>query len=131
MTLRRASCQSAGTVEAFYQRLAESTHDDTAVLGRAMVTFLAHLAPLFEGRDIWGLTSHYHLVLLAEDDYRSAWLVRVIAQPGLGYEIRYRWSDGDAPWNEAQVSGFAATVEDAVRMVGVAMTRSRGWSGPV
>jgi hypothetical protein len=130
--MRRASCQS-GDLCAFYGALASSHDDVSAGIGRAMLELLTSLEPLCAMYDVWGLTSLNTLVLLAEDDFRSPWYVRVV---GLrGYEIRYLMHPDEAPWPDAVVAGEGDSVADAVAMIETAMVRSGGWrpsraSGP-
>jgi hypothetical protein len=98
----------------------------TADIGRAMVDILPDLHEMSRTRDVWGLTSHYHLWLLAADDYKSRWLVEIIGYSG-EYVIGFRLPEADEPWPNAVVRGTARTKTDALEMIETAMVRSGGW----
>jgi hypothetical protein len=100
MTLQRASCQSPG-LEEFYRELSASSDNTTAEIGRMMLRLLPEIPPAFRGKRLWGLTSLYRLCLLAADDYRTPWYVRIIGDSGGQYEIHYRMSEVDQPWPDA------------------------------
>ena len=75
--MKRASCQS-GDLTAFYGALASSENLISAEIGRAMLALLSGTDDLCARYAMWGLTSHYHLWLLAEYDYATTWYVQVI-----------------------------------------------------
>ena len=127
MPIKRASCQPSKSLEAFYEDLAASTDSVTSSIGRQMLVLLPMLAEVCAPFEVWGLTSHESLWLLAADDPSSAWLVSVTALPGQGYYIHYRMAEIDAPWSHALVQGRAPDEADACRLVLIAMKRSRGW----
>jgi hypothetical protein len=127
VTLPRASCQSPG-LEEFYRELSASSDNTTAEIGLMMLRLLPEIPNTFRGKRVWGLTSHYHLCLLAADDYRTPWYVRIIGYSGSRYEIHYKMSEVDQPWPDAFVAGSAKELAQAVDMIGIAMARCGGWS---
>lgn len=129
MALKRASCQQSDTLEGFYSRLAASDDRVSAGIGNQMLSLLPMLSELCEPLEVWGLTSLYHLWLLAEDDWRSPWLVRITASPeGEEYKISYCMADIDAPWPGALVEGVAKGRQTACQFISIGMKRSGGWS---
>jgi hypothetical protein len=130
MVLARCKDQGTETLDAFYEGFAKR---GTAVGtdGRAMLDLFAALQMWSDTRQVWGLTSLAALYLLSSDDSSSPRYVKVLALSYGGYEIEYLMPAEIAPWPQAWVRGEAATVHDAVRMLGVAMDRSGGWAtGP-
>lgn len=92
-----------------------------------MLRLLPGLEELCAQHQVWGLTSHHNLCLLAADDWRSPWLVIVIPQP-TSYEVRYPMTETDGPRPGAMVSGSTEDVSGALEMIRIAMVRSGGWS---
>lgn len=120
MSLVRASCQPHRTLRDHYEKLQAGSHAELAEAGRKMIQLVERLEESLRDIPVWGLTSHYHLLLLAADDYRSAWFVS-IAPPASGkFVIEY--AQANAP-----VLGEAESVSSAVDMVLQAMEKSGGW----
>jgi hypothetical protein len=128
MPLPRASCQPSATLEGFYQKLASSPDSGSSSTGAQMLSLLPRLAEICAPFHVWGLTSLYHLWLLAADDGRSPWLVCITATPSEGYRIEYRTVGADAPWPKATVEGVASDEATACRLVLSAMSHSGGWN---
>ena len=76
----------------------------------------------------YGLTSHWHLCLLATDTGQSPWFVKVVATDRRNYHVSYRMPERLAPWRGAYVHGDAESEDEAVRMILIAMGWSGGWS---
>jgi hypothetical protein len=91
-----------------------------------MLRLLPTLAEFCKPFQVWGLTSHYDLWLLAEDDWRSPWLVYISASAG-EYRIRYRMAEVDAPWPDAYAEGTVSDELTACQRVLIGMKRSGGW----
>lgn len=124
MSIRRESSQTSASLEGFYEELLESEHDSQ--IGTAMLAFLRAFDERFPDRQVWGLTSHYQLWLLACDDWRSPWLVSVIGNAS-EFSVEYRMPSDEAPWADALVRGSAPDLRRALDLVAVAMERSGGW----
>ena len=92
-----------------------------------MLDWIARLRALPDDRRIFGLTSHYRLCLLSQDDYTSPWFVIISALDERNYYVEYLMPENEAPWQAAYVRGEARSAEDAVWMVVTAMDKSGGW----
>lgn len=123
--MRRATCQG-GELTDFYQKLVTSGDENSALIGLAMQELLKALEPVATNYEVWGLTSLFSLVLLAEDDWRAPWHVRVIGRSNC-YEIRAPMESDRETWPEGAILGLATSVADAAMMVEQAMLRSGGW----
>lgn len=96
--------------------------------GKAMLALIARLRSSPDDRRAYGLTSHAHLCLLAEDSYRSPWFVVITALDENNFIVEYRMPAHIAPWPNANVRGEARSVDEAVRMVLIAIEKSEGWT---
>lgn len=92
-----------------------------------MLALISRLRVLEDARIVYGLTSHYHLYLLAQDTAQSSCLVSVIAGDKQHYYIEYLIPESIAPWPKAWVRGEAHSEDDAVSMILIAMEKSEGW----
>ena len=127
MPLHKASVQQHKTLEEFYGELKASTDSVSSSGGQTMLELLPLLGDLCADVEAWGLTSHSRLWLLAADSSQAPWLVSIQPFPGQGFQISYRMPATEAPWADAFVEGFATDEADAIRMVRIAMERSKGW----
>ena len=128
MHLTRCSDQQSKTLDDFYSELSVSHETVSREIGQAMLSLLARLRALPDDRRVWGLTSHYQLVLLAADSYQTPWLVIVAALDERNYFIEYLMPEEVAPWAGAYVKGEARSQEQAVQMILTGMEKSGGWS---
>ena len=124
--LKQSSCQEYKTLEGFYRELAASDDYVSAKVGNRMLRLLPGLSELCKPFEVWGLTSHYDLWLLAEDDWRSPWMVCIQAFSD-EYRIRYRIPESDAPWPDAYAEGSVSSELIACERVLIAMRRSGAW----
>ena len=122
MALVRASCQG-GTLADIFRKA--PTSEEYAL----MLELIPLLEEALSERNVWALTSHKSIVLLAKDDYTSPGFVTIIPKPApdAPYEIHFVASATESPWPDAIVMGNAATKERAVEMVLTAIARSDGW----
>ena len=93
-----------------------------------MLDLIARLRALPDDRQVWGLTSHERLCLLATDSSASPWYVIVAALDSQNIFIEYLVPGDSAPWPNAYMRGEARSHDDAVRMIVTAMNESRGWT---
>jgi hypothetical protein len=124
-----ASCQARPLTE-FYSELAAPKNHESIVAGaHLMLELPPHLERACRNYDVWALTSHKDLVLLARDDYTSPWFVRIHPRTyaPAGYHVRYLMASGDAPWPHAIVGGSADSVKIAADMVATSLERCGGW----
>ena len=127
MSIQRASCQPGASLEDFYKEAAASDNSIVSRVGKQMMSFLPMLSDVCANFEVWGLTSMYDLWLLPSDGPFVPWLVQVSAQPGLGYQVRYKMTATEAPWPDAFVEGMAKDEAAACRLILIAMKRSEGW----
>jgi len=127
MTLRRASWQGPAALDDEYRAFEKLPNKNLAGAGTQMLRLLPLLYEACSGLDVWGITSHERLCLIATDAHDAPWLVVIEPVPGDEYEIRFRLPDSEAPWDHAMVWGRATNPEDACRMVRTGIERSRGW----
>jgi len=127
MPFRRASCQKSKSLRAFYEEVAADSHVVVGEAGRLMTELVDDLEQAFRDIPVWGLTSHFHLMLLAADDSATPWFVSVTPPVGGSFTIDYLLPEFEAPWPNARVTGEAKSVKAAVEMVLLAIEKSRGW----
>jgi hypothetical protein len=128
MNLIRCKDQKSGTLDEFYTKLITSGNHCSKGIGKAMLDLIVRLRALPDERQIFGLTSHYNLCLLAEDTYESLRLVNIYALDERNYFIEYRMTNDAAPWPNAYVKGVARSEDDAIRMIVIGLEKSGGWN---
>lgn len=128
MTLTRCQDQKGQTLDEFYGELLQSTEKSSREMGQAMLALMASLRALPDPRQVYGLTSHHWLYLLASDTSDSPWFVMVIAADARDYRIEYLMPDEIAPWPHAHVRGEARSEDEAVSMIFADIDKSQGWS---
>jgi len=126
MSIQRASCQGA-SLKAFYEEAAAAHNIIVSTVGKQMLSLLPMLSDVCADFDVWGLTSMCDLWLLPSDDPFAPWLVQVSAQPGLGYQVRYKMTATEASRPDAFVEGMAQDEAAACRLILAAMKNSGGW----
>ncbi|WP_123849577.1 hypothetical protein [Chitinophaga lutea] len=84
---------------------------------------------LFVETALWGLTSHYDLVILPKDDWKSDWYVKVLASSFGEYRFEYLLPENKRPWKNAVVIGVATNLAEAKKYLLIAMLESEGWQG--
>lgn len=120
MRLHRCTDQGI-SLEQFYEEVAAHDHPVNKAIGAGMLALIGRLRALEHSRQAWGLTSHYHLVLLAKDTYRSPWYVTICVAGENRFEIVVRPREGDGDRLEA------GSLDEAVSVIVDAMDRSGGW----
>ncbi len=128
MPICRASEQTRNTLRGHYEGLASGDHPEAAEAGRLMLQLIGRMEDSFREMPVWGLTSHYHLKLLAADDSGTPWLVSISPPKAGAFCIDYQVPAAEAPWPEARVQGEAHGVDAALEMIRTAMRRSGGWA---
>lgn len=128
MHITRCQDQKRQTLEEFYgeRGWSEPPHEDEG--GQVMLALIERLRALPDERRAYGLTSHCHLWLLAQDTFASPWYVSFIAASSQHYAIEYRMPESEAPWPHAHIRGVATSENEAVQMILTAMEKSGGWS---
>jgi len=92
-----------------------------------MLDLIRRLKALPDAYEVYGLTSHARLGLLAGDSYKSPAFVIVSALNHRSFVIEYLMPPSSAPWRGAYVHGRAQSEDEAVRMIEIAMEHSEGW----
>ena len=140
MHIARCRDQAPQTLDEFYRELSGSRSGSEARVGQAMLRLLERLQAWPDERRVYGLTSHAHLCLLAEDTSTSPRYVSFVACDQRYYTVEYLMPERLAPWPNARVTGevFAAwfagdprlraAEDEALRRILVAMDKSEGWS---
>lgn len=111
------------TIEEFYLDIAI----EEAKVGEAMLQLIEVINSIFKETVVWGLTSHYRLVLQTIDESRAEWYVIVASSVGY-YYFEYLLPASKQPWENAYVRGEAYSLEEAKRYLLIAMRESGGWS---
>jgi hypothetical protein len=128
MSLKRITDQKSRTIEEFYLDLAEEQISEPwRKSGRAMFALVEKLNNIFKSETIWCLTSLYRLVLLKENDWKSAWFVIVSCSESEEFHIEYLIPNDLKPWDGARVCGGATSLDQAVNYILIAMRNSHGW----
>ena len=125
MPIVRCSDQKHQSLEEFYlERLQEKKSSD---MGKAMLSLIDSLNSAFKQTTIFGLTSHYHLILLSQDSFKTDWYVSVVALDDKHYFIEYLIPEKIQPWPHAKVKGEARSLDDAMKYISIGMSESLGW----
>jgi hypothetical protein len=127
MILTRCKDQKSKTLDEFYQELGRGEREVSRSGAKAMLELIARLRAHPDSREIFGLTSHSRLCLLAVDDYTSPWHVVVAAFDQRSYFVDYLVPPNLGPWPNARMTGEARSEDEALEMVLIAMERSQGW----
>src|SRR5258706_5097327 len=117
MHLTRCQDHPSKTLDEFYAEVSRHDHPVEREGGKVMLDFIIRLRALPDERLVYGLTSHYRLCLLAEDNSRSPWFVIISALDKRNYNVEYLMPERVAPWPHAYVRGEASSEEEAVQMI--------------
>ena len=121
MPLQRISTQAKRTFEQHYLEY-PNTPGNPQIL-----QLLPTLREICEPFEVWGLTSHYTLWLLAADDWQTPWLVSVCYDVDQ-YEVNYLMPERTAPFPMAFVRGFRKSVPETAELIRVAIKQCGAWS---
>ncbi|SHK86005.1 hypothetical protein [Chryseobacterium polytrichastri] len=129
MPIIRSSDQKNKRLEEFYKEL---TSDNATMveneIGKVMFDFISMVNETFIKTTLYGLTSHYSLLIQATDSWEDGWFVRVYSIGDKKFQFEYKMSKNQSPWNYAVVKGQANTIYEAKDFLIIAMTESEGWS---
>jgi hypothetical protein len=126
MPIRRCSDQKRQTLEEFYTEWASYNDHSSSDLGKSMLSIIELANKLFLETNIYGLTSHAHLMFLSEDRSDSDRFVTIIAN-GSEFYIEYLFPREQQPWKDGSVKGMARSLEEFKDYIIIAMTKSQGW----
>lgn len=128
MPIIRYSGQKSMTLEEFYRELmnSESTGIENET-GKSMLEFISMVNQTFTKTTLYGVTSHYSLVIQATDNWEDDWLMTVNSIGDKRFQFEYQMPEEQSPWNYAVVKGEANTMDEAKDFLIIAMTESKGW----
>ncbi|WP_055445134.1 hypothetical protein [Lacinutrix himadriensis] len=127
MPIRRNTDQKSKTLTEFYNEVKNESNVISKSVGTLMLNWIERINSEFKETEIWGLTSHYHLILQTENDYTSK--TYVILTIGMDeYHIEYLIPKESEPWKNAYVKGATKSLETAMKMLKTAMLNSKGWN---
>lgn len=128
MPIIHYSNQGNSTLEEIYQELTTEKHSaHFTMVGKSMLPLLELINQTFTDTTLYGLTSHYNLIILKTDSWKCANLVSIECNGDDTFEIRYPMPERLSHWLDADISGQANTVEQALDYLIIAMTESQGW----
>ncbi|MGB8192724.1 MAG: hypothetical protein WCF67_12430 [Chitinophagaceae bacterium] len=128
MPLIRSSDQKSQSLEAFYQELTnESSSVVEKAIGTAMLSFIEMVNQTFKQTTLYGLTSHYRLIIQKSESWKGDWYVAVHSIGDGNFQFEYKMPESSSPWKYAAVTGQANTIEDAKEYLVIAMVESEGW----
>ncbi len=126
MPITRCSAQKRQTLEEFYLDWANEDSQISSNLGKSMIEVIGLINMTFKETEIYGLTSHAHLLLLNDNSDESDWYVVIIAS-GDEFHIEYQLPKGKRPWRNATVKGATKSIKEFKDYIIIAMTESEGW----
>ena len=94
-----------------------------------MLSFISMINETFINTILYGLISHYALVIQATDKWNDDWFVRVYSIGDKKFQFEYKMTETKSPWKYAVVKGQANTIDEARSYLIIAMTESEGWKG--
>ena len=92
-----------------------------------MLKIIELINQTFQETQLWGLTSHAHLVIQAQDNWESGWYVTIRNNGTEQYQIEYKMPENEQPWEYATVNGQANSLLEIRKYLLIAMERSQGW----
>ena len=128
MPIIHYSNQGNSTLEEIYQELTTEKHSaHFTMVGKSMLSLLELINQTFTDTTLYGLTSHYTLKILKTNSWKCANRVSIECNGDDTFEIRYPMPERLSHWLDADISGQANTVEQALDYLIIAMTESQGW----
>jgi len=117
------------TIENFYS---DFVYNQNGIVGQNiadnMLEFIRMINQAFVETKLWGLTSHFRLVLQSEDKWNAGWYIIVSCVGGKEYYFEYLLPDNKSPWPNAYVRGVAYSLNEAKNYLLIAMKETGGWT---
>jgi hypothetical protein len=127
MPIKRNTEQKSKTLIEFYTEIKNESNTFSKGAGTLMLNWIDRINTEFKETEIWGLTSHNHLILQTENDYTSE--SYVILTTGMDeYHIEYLIPKEYEPWKNAYVKGATKSLDEAMLMLKTAMRNCKGWN---
>lgn len=128
MPIRRCTEQTRGTLEEFYREISDREGHALLDPGKGMLALIDIINQLFQETMIYGLTSHYRLILKNTDEpARYGDYVIISSHTTDSYFFEYLLPATKSPWEFAYVRGEANSLEQAKKYLLIAMRESEGW----
>ncbi len=127
MPIKRNTEQKSKTLIEFYTEIKNESNTFSKGAGTLMLNWIDRINSEFKETEIWGLTSHNHLILQTENDYTSE--SYVILTTGMDeYHIEYLIPKESEPWKNAYAKGATKSLDEAMLMLKTAMRNCKGWN---
>lgn len=126
MPVVRCSDQPHQSLREHYNPKGE-TNERVILSHQLMISLIDKLDEIFKDTIVFGLTSHYHLNLLAYDSFQTDWFVTFIAGSDGEVYVECLLPRNKQPWPFAKVTGQAETPEEGIKYILLAMKESEGW----
>jgi hypothetical protein len=129
MPFARSLSQPRQSLAAFYQELLlPGSTPEEGHIATAMLTLIEQLQLQFVTTPLWGLTSHFHLLLQDQPYYDASdqWGVLVIGNQ-TGYQIEFCRPKATPQETTILLRTHASTITETLASIAVAMTESGGW----
>ena len=127
MPLVRCSEQNRQTLEEFYSEWASEPNEVSARLGECMLKVIELIDTTFVETQLYGLTSHAHLLLLSENDSMSDWHVALIGNSE-EYVVEYRITDENQSQRNPSIKVVTKSIEEFKNALIIALLESQGWT---
>ena len=126
MAINNSKSQPNKSLIEFYSEAATDSDFITSEIGKTMIKWIQEIERKLPDLQIWGLTSHYRLVLMATETHTGDWSVILIGQEG-HYRVDYLIPLDEAPWENAYITGETTTFDKAMEMTLVGIEKSGAW----
>lgn len=133
MPIKRNSSQDITGLKEFYNELIgnpeapEGTNFILSTAGKNMLRFIEMINETFKDTQLWGLTSVDRLVIQREDNSESEWYITIASIADGSFLVQYLMPTKKRPWKNAAVHGSAENLEEAKRLLIIAMNECEGW----
>jgi hypothetical protein len=126
MPIITSKSQNDRELTEFYSAAAQETDFTSREICKAMLEWIKRIELELPDLEIWGLTSHYRLVLMSTDTFEGDWSVIIIGQQG-NFKVDYLIPKENAPWTNAYVTGETTDFEEALKMSLIGIKNSGAW----
>ncbi len=127
MPLKRNTAQRSQTLIEFYNEFRNSNNTFSQKAGSQMIQWIERINNELTEIEIWGLTSHAHLILQNKDDFTSE--NYIVLKTGMDeFHIEYLLPKDLEPWQNAYVKGATKSLDEAMKMLKKAIVNSKGWN---
>ena len=115
MPITGSRSQTQGAFKRFYEELAKSDESTSCEIGVTMLKWIKRIDEKLPDANIYGLTSHMHLILMPGETYQEDWAVKLMGRNNY-YTVQYLMPRKDSPWLNAYITGEFQDFDEAVAM---------------